>query len=201
MQYTIVLLSTLFNMLFFGCNNSESVKPTPVDTSVILPLKIGNSWHYKSYEYDTTGKLTDTWNIYYQVIDQFYVGYNLVSKMKITNDLTNDTMYLFYFNKADGCYWGFYDSSVFKSVLYYKYPGKAGDIWKLRYGSVKIISINETFTCPAGSFNCYKYDMNPEDSTSRNFDFLAPGIGLVGNLFYNNNLNYGKVELISYSLK
>jgi hypothetical protein len=85
--------------------------------------------------------------------------------------------------------------------LLFKYPATLNEVY-LSYDSVKVkvISINENVTVPAGTFSCYHYQTNENGYLSDNY--ISPGVGMIkqNNLKLQTN-DIEKLELISYTIK
>jgi hypothetical protein len=168
---SIILLS------FFFSSCSDTSSPDISSNIDIIPLKKGNTWHYRMTGYDSTGS--------YSYPDESSI---IINDTIIFNNQTwysyNDIPSGFWYtNKSDG-YWVLFRSADGKSgndttLLLYKYPTFPGDA----YGEIKVISINEELELPIGNFKVihYSHDFEISDNPLLGsfHTYVASGIGVV----------------------
>ena len=145
----------LFSLSFIITTIPSCDKNNPVNngsSSVLVPLKTGNSWVKVSWHYDSTGAVTSTG------IDSLWVSGDTVIDGQTYSVIvdgfedSNGTLYLNPFNHIARNTASGYEE---------KYDGL--DLWNFDYPfSIRdstVISPNETVTVPAGTYNCivYKY--------------------------------------------
>ena len=176
----------------FSCKDSQS--PTAsVDTSVIIPLKVGNMWIYK----------TTSWSVRANSDSTFYSDTTRVNSQMVINNAvwflvttTTGVDTSKRQNRSDGL-WGF--DSLQGPELIIKYPANINDT----YGEYTVVTTDTAIDVSAGRFNCYVYKRINSNSETKLF--FAPGIGLIKEIIlvtsaYSDNI-YLLWELNSYSLR
>ncbi len=185
----MIICFFLVSFFFISCKNENELVDPPIDTSQIIPLKVGNFWTYQYTHYDTLG--------------------NIISVSSVTTRVISDTVIngkqAFLFNSGD-VFWnddsGFWIKSYQKSpILEYKYPANIGDYYN---NYITVICSDSLITSPRGNFKCYGY------SYDRGVNYVCPGIGVIKEEnFQSKNIGvsdidlylFQKSELIEYNLK
>ncbi len=200
--YTFILIAPI---IFTSC--SESTSPYS-NNDGLIPLSVGNSWSYQFTDYDSSGAVIYT-EIQTNKIDKdtiisnnIWYGYNYIP------------VSVWFINKADG-YWSFAKRNGNTlmndtSIIVYKYPTKAGDVYGNPYTPSEVISTEEEITVPAGTFNAIHITTN-YSSLNNNFlysfeTYIVPHIGVIkleqiGKKSNGDTYIVYKSELESYSLK
>ncbi|VAX28340.1 hypothetical protein MNBD_IGNAVI01-1010 [hydrothermal vent metagenome] len=204
-QKVFIYSLVLFSSLLFGC--SESTSPEEADANLI-PLKIGNTWSHNFTDYDSNGVVTST-KLQISTIDRDTTFSN-----KRWYSYSHIPRGVWFINK-DGGYWSWIKASLLHlendtSVVVYKYPTFAGDIYGDVETPTEVISIDEEITVPAGKFKVIHYVTRYISSDNYLIDsfekFIAPGIGVIKTMQVGKKANGDKFivykrELESYSLK
>lgn len=207
----INLLSILILLLISLISCGESTvnePPKKSNKNEIVPLSVGTYWKYKYTDYDTINpkisfseeritKDTTINNVKYFVLEKLF------SKNKS-----------FCYNDNNGYFQNSKDYNVFV-----KYPAQVGEIFYMNPYSdtVKVISVNQKITVPAGTFECYHYqsfDTIPRTENNgvvrekylAKVDFYySVGVGMVlfntTNVENNRSIVMIKKELIEYTVK
>ncbi len=188
--------SIIFSFLVVIClisACSESSSPTKHNDE-IFPLAIGNKWVYQK----TLGNGFDTTCTYQIMMDTI---------------LNNEKWYGYgctLLQNNESGLWAILidDSSTNRNpTLFYKYPALAGQEYEYTDIKVKVISINEEVTVPAGKFICYHYrfPLYKEEYLEVYMDYyLSPGVGMVKVEeydWYNGYLHCDGQVLVSYDIK
>lgn len=179
----------LLAVILFASACSESSSPSNKKLE-ILPLEIGNKWEYKT---SLEGEIND------------------MTAMIFKDTIINNERWFNYggcllmINREDGLWLRFYDDITNKWIeeLRYKYPAVAGEQYSDSLDFVKVLSVNERITVPAGTFNCYVYRIPLFEDNYMDF-YLCPGIGGIKTVSYENWNGHEIYEyqvLQSYSLK
>jgi hypothetical protein len=168
---------------FLGCKEVNMIDP-PIDTSAIIPLKVGNTWTYQFTMYDSLGS----------------VWASFPESTSILSDTLINGRKVFLFSSLD-YFWneesGFWTQTSGKQpLLVYKYPANVGESYGLL---ITVICKDSTINTPKGIFNCYGYSSGIANS------FVAPEIGVVKREYFQNRADgtaylFQKEELINYSL-
>jgi hypothetical protein len=206
------LLSILILLLFslISCDESAvNEPPKKSNNNEIVPLSIGNNWVYLNYDYE----IKPTPTIVY-------------SDEKITKDTIINNVKYFVLEKlfSPGKSFCYSDSSgYFQSSKDYnvkiKYPVQVGEVFYMSpyHDTVKVISVNQKITVPAGTFECIHYqsfDTIPkrEDNGVIREKYLAKvdfyysvGVGMVLTNYSTSENNRSivmiKKELMEYTVK
>ena len=180
----VEIVGFLIILLMAGCSNNNP------ETSVILPLNVGNQWIYKVTNPDDSNKV---------FFDTLSVSKDtLVNKEKwyIITHTWENSFKLILQNQADGLHLIDYYNTP---RIFLKYKAVPGEIYSpgKRDDSVKIISVNEKVKTIAGEFECYIYGSPKINIDNKDDHFcMAPGIGCIKTMIYNF-----KYELVKYNLK
>jgi len=196
--------------------NTEGFPPPPSD--VILPLAVGNYWHYFVDISSQTVTISITGTIIVQG-DLCYIWY-----------VEGDQFEWYYRNNPDGCWaYGYNGPSQNPPDLIYKYPATPGDSWQTNWMAVPYqttMNCESTNTTFESFSNCYKYHfffpIGKESSLimpiqifleeklnlqSRNisqgydiYQYFVPGIGMVGWENYFQGTRLYKVVVTDYHL-
>ena len=200
MKKLFIPLLFVIILLFAGCKDNGT---QPLDTSVIWPLKVGNYWDYRMYDYDSNGSIINDTLIHLEVItDTTILGRSLY---KINDEP------IYFYNLSDGLYVLMLDySGKDTNVLFLKYPANNNDYFNAEDDTTFVTNTSANIIVPAGSFNCYQYSgMKRYGNNSQIFFkmvmYFAPGIGWIKTEnydkdFYGNVKLYIITELISYKL-
>ncbi|HEY6171646.1 MAG TPA: hypothetical protein VIX80_05245 [Candidatus Kapabacteria bacterium] len=204
----LILLSLVCAYSLSGCSED-----TTLTTNIVVPLAIGNEWVYKTIDYHSMHRESDT--LYFDTV-----------KIVRSAFIHGDTIYytrrnVGFANRADG-YWG---TRVNRDLLQivFKHPCIKGEIFRvdtfpiIHFDSLgKEITFNvliksscdSTFvpiTVPAGSFRTIKYEVNFESPvmvfSQKSIYYVCPGVGIVLSYFYMWDKSFylaRKEELASY---
>lgn len=142
----------------------------------IMPLKIGHSWEYQMYMYDSLSDNLRKVNI---------VTYTVTADSTIGDE----TWY-----RIDGMgpngMWGVNRDDGFwiigptgEPMLLAKFPGQTGDEFTRIKGRITIINRIESagvqVVVPAGTYQCYKYAQEFGSKDRVTYSYYAPGAGLI----------------------
>ena len=149
----------------------------PVDpVGVIMPLAVGNKWIAEYLEYNDGG-------VSRRRLDTTSVERDTVIDGELRYMISVATGYV---NRDDGLYmWGL-DRQLGSPVLFFKYPASVGDeirpsshagdsVWLV----IRVRSVNESVTVPAGTFSCYHYVFATNTGQEISRSYLAPNVGFV----------------------
>ena len=193
MKKSIALLFIIVVLIFSGCKNNST---NPTNAKEIWPLKVGNYWTMKIYNYDSHGNVTDTSSSSYNVVSDTIINGRHIYVV------INDGYPNYYSNLSDG----FYQYSTYSDTLtiVLKYPVYAGETYLSGESTIKVLNTNEQVVVPAGSFSSYHYE-NIGDTDYKTVVHCKPGVGIIKmeycEIDINNNLRLvGKSELTSYKL-
>ena len=187
-----------FLALIFLVGCKEIVDPgqtdKPIDTSVIMPLKVGNSWTYKSLTIDTLTNDTTSIDVINSIRSEKIIG---------NEKWFVDNLHGILINRSNGIWSALNENDT---TFLAKYPAVVGDTFYVHQHNqsiMRVISTDSLIQTDAGTFRCYVYFNS--DSNGQAVQFYAPGIGLVYlDLFaksaYSNDL-YLKLVLAFYTIK
>lgn len=151
-SYSIIPISFLIILILSGCTK-EPTSPT-TDETVIMPLKVGNNWTYKSTKFYTNGEEGEssqyTMSILYDSVcneERCYKPYFNISQI--------DTVPFFFLNRKDGLYLLTMEKAEY--ILAFKFPAFKGDKYAFGNDTIRVESIDTNYTVPAGTFKCIKY--------------------------------------------
>ena len=182
----MIALKCFFYFLFvssiiFVSSCSESTSPELDNSNGLIPLKIGNSWNYEFTDYDSSGTIVQTEN---QIN-------TIVKDTTIMNAIWYSFNYLpnglWFTNKTDG-YWSFVKKGTGNitednSLIVFKYPTVAGDIYGNFDTPTEVIATDEEITVPAGTFKLIHVKTNYQSSNNyllNSFEtYIAPKIGVI----------------------
>jgi hypothetical protein len=187
---TSACLLILTVALLAGCNESDLTGP-PVDTSVIMPLKVGNMWIDRMSEYDPTGALTSTSFDTVTIISDDVIG---------NEHWFRNNQSVWRTNRSDGSWVRIDGIDIWLAM---KYPAAVLDTFHTDYWQetlengeagpqyityLLVTSIDTAITVPAGTFHCYSYKAMgayldgsplPDSMGATGQYFCSPGRGLV----------------------
>lgn len=183
----IFLLVFIYLLLVFGCKTIVDPGPSQniLDTTTIMPLKLGNSWSYKVTMFDTSKNVDTT----------FAVFMFLASDTVINSEhWYDDSRGYIYSNRSKGL-WRAINSDTNYFALY---PANKNDKFQILWDTATVISTDSTIVVPAGKYSCYVY------KARYSLRFFSPGIGLIYaeeyyHAAYSNDFIL-KWELTTYSL-
>ncbi len=187
MKKHCLILVVMLSVAFLTCGDDNSTNP--IDTSIVMPLKVGNCWEMTSYTYsylptDTTINQQTLFISGMRIIDNEY-WYEVRS---ILNNDTGSAMNMC-INREDG-FWFMPllgPDSYGAPYLMYKYPADQGDNYSSAGLYIHVESTATVVDVPYGSKTCYKYVFSTGMIGGPTFiDYLAPGVGSV----YSESRNY-----------
>ena len=199
MKRLILTVTASLSIFAIGCNDSNG--PLPVNTSVIMPLAVGNQWIGLITDFDNKGNVVsqkfDTLKVYkrefvngevWYYMDHFPLSWGM-------------GLYAFT-NRRDGLYEC--DSNLFaQAKLIAKYPAMPRDTFSSTFeGSPNgafsmyehvVDTLHQPITVPAGTYSCYVYHFEGYDWNGSDVrrgvlgpeEFYAPGVGLIQNGYCN----------------
>jgi hypothetical protein len=208
-RFILVICSLCFVLI--ACEKGTT--PQIIDTSVLIPLKLGNTWVYKITDNWTPVVRTSQLSLTVDSAVQFQGETHY--KMRITDIQTNESMIKedYYINRADGHYLKYVPEDGEPDVTLFKYPTFDGEvISEDEFFKFYVESVNADYTTPAGKFKCIKYvtiisfDGIEHDKT---INYIAPGIGIIASETYDKSPNLEDAPwyltsistLMSYKLK
>ncbi len=173
-------------------NCGDSSTNNTNDSSVIIPLAVGNSWQYATYRFRSSNS------------DSIYnidtVVNNIIREIILNNEkwfiggheefaLTNRKDGLWMIEEiGDGVF------PVESASLFFKYPTTVGDEWHWPSikDTIRTAGINELIVVPGGTFKCIDYQV--KYSTPNNYRSLlfAPNVGQI----YDRLIAYVSTEKI-----
>ncbi|MBE2188675.1 MAG: hypothetical protein KGZ71_08475 [Desulfobulbaceae bacterium] len=206
-----ILVMCTFCFILIACEKGTT--PQIIDTSVLIPLKLGNSWVYKEIDYWNPVATTSQFSLTVDSAVQFQGETHY--KMRITDIQTDETMIIdaYFINKADGHHFIYIPEDGEPDVTLFKYPTFDGEIISEdEYFKFYVESVNAEYTTPAGKFKCIKYvsivtiDGKEYEKT---INYIAPGIGRIADETYDKSPNLEDAPwnltsistLMSYKLK
>jgi hypothetical protein len=204
------LISLFVILIISSCNNEDNIiVPTKkISNNKIVPLSIGNNWLYLSND-NLTVKPTISYS------DE------RIAKDTIINNVKYFVLEKLFSSDKSFCYndsLGYFQSSKDYNVNI-KYPVQVGEVFYMNPFSdtVKVVSINQKITVPAGTFECIHYQSF--DTFSRTDDngvvigkylakvdfYYSVGVGMVltniSTLTKDSTTLHFKKELIEYTIK
>jgi len=229
----ISIIIFLFNLLITGCSDlsidNVSEGTLTIESPGIIPLKIGNTWQYKIYEYAND---TSYFNREYEI--SISENNLLILNGEETNTFNFNFMHAlrneirpvdwYYSNSNEGLrfYGGKTSSETYKcNWLRLKYPCTINDSWDFLFlygysdGSIGEISnqiitcidTNRSFITPLQTFECFVYSYNDEEDHGdykmryEINEFYKPFVGLIGiNIYYFDTSTDEKFLLYQYRL-
>jgi hypothetical protein len=187
----------------FGCKSNPS-NPQAPQTSVIMPLAIGNSWIYETTSYYPTGYASGITIDTTVIQNTAPIGgetFDFIRNYEPPN-LFSSTGYS---NRADGL-WLYYSGEAMMpyTILYVPYPAEPNIPYTQTSPfdySVTLLNADTAISVPKGNFHVLKYQRDYLDGVSGNpvfFDMLyyAVNIGLIYSESYSLD-STGKLILIS----
>jgi len=180
------ILPSIVLLLIFCMCTKENQLLNPNVNDVLMPLKIGNFWEYK----------TESDKIIKESIDSLYVK-NGINIYILNSDMGTWFAAQAVYNTPDGY---FIDNRLFVNEdnheFIFKYPCVKGMKWSNTnnfFGinvthNYEVLSVNETIKLSSGVFHCYVYKVYSKDTQSvineilyQSFEkyYFDPKIGLV----------------------
>jgi hypothetical protein len=159
-------------ILLGACSDkNEEITDPPLPEGDIVPLSVGNQWVFDSYNSKThTLDATITMDIIDKLSDNEYQFGWTVDYINGDFMYHQGTCQL----KEDGYY---------EPALLYKYPAKKGEEYSNGLSNIKVSSLYEVITVPAGTFKCIRYETYWSDFEGGwNFDcytWVSPGVGQI----------------------
>ncbi len=157
-----VLFAVLFSISFFvGCNE-KSTEPIEEKTNYLLPLAVGNTWHFKLYSQSSDSLGEAVWNILNKIsIDG--KEYFLINSSGFGNS------YMVARNESNGFFLSGYDSTNgFLWPIFFKYPAEDNEIYQYQIlGTDSILNIKvkkQNLLIGNQNYSCYGYihiNVNP----------------------------------------
>ncbi|HWF43260.1 MAG TPA: hypothetical protein VG537_01335 [Candidatus Kapabacteria bacterium] len=208
MKQLFLTVTASFSIVAIGCNDGAGPQPVKINTSVIMPLAVGNRWIGQITDYDARGEITsqkfDTLNIYKSRVISGETWYYLDHFPRFS--ISGDTAQYQLINRSDGLYEC--DSEHFgQATLIAKYPAMPQDTFSTStdastgffYEDV-VDTVDQQIIVPSGKFRCNVYHFEGFGRVSSDVidnvvgpeQFYAPGIGLIENGYVNVN---GSVNL------
>jgi len=200
-----LLFILLLSILILRCSEPTEPNSSP---SVIIPLKIGNTWNYSRTVYDSTGFVYYTDNIISSVQRDTIINY---TKWYGFTDAPGS---VYFTNKLDG-YWAlqtiaypYFPNDT--SFIVYEYPAHVGDIYGSPNSPREVVSVDEHITVSAGEFEVIHIVTTFIGSNNYQLDsyeiYITPGIGIIkrmqlGKKYDGTKFVVYKYELENYTLK
>jgi len=206
--FVILGFTALLSIGMIGCDDDNPAEVGDPGPLVIMPLSIGNQWvieERRSHEFFPD---VDTTMYVYVVDSTFHWGDE--EWYSITTTVDSNSYVSFRRNDYEGLYnLEIYDWENDTTMgLFLKYPGEPGDIWETPWqwddndgfnDSLRLMSISETVTVPAGTFDgCYLYRYN--DNFYNEGLWYKPGIGFIKSTWHFDRV-MRVYELVSYSVE
>ncbi|MES2767076.1 MAG: hypothetical protein V4642_14470 [Bacteroidota bacterium] len=179
---TIFFIAAMLTGMTFGsCTKKDNPVDTPVETGVILPLKTGNHWSYRTTTTDSTEETqtkvvdTETETIINSITADGTTWYGMESSVGTGSMGQKPVVY--YQNRNDGAW---YRSYLDSAEIFYKYPAQPNTSYTALGHTMNLISTAEKVTVPAGTYTCYHYRMVIVNGPVFTNDYyLAPNVGIV----------------------
>lgn len=182
LAYPLVAILSLST--WAGCGDDDPTVPSG-PTDGLMPLQIGNSWSYWSFNVNpVTGDTSGVENI--------SVAISGTERIGGTDYFQFDDGVTVAQNRSDGLFFSAYDSQgeQFFDDLFFKFPAESGETYGYNVvetpGALLRIKVTITnVTVPAGGFESYAYELIDRSSGGQvaTFDsvvfYLTPGVGLV----------------------
>lgn len=157
-----------------GTQGEKSFSREGLDTTVIMPLTIGDMWVYEVSALDTIDNMMKPVRI-----DTFEVTRDTIidgERWFVVKDMTPPGGRVI--NREDGFWQCRRDQEPF---LFLKYPASPGDeySWNIRDITVenRVIAADAEVTVPAGTFTCYKYTQLADLQNIIVDYYFVPGVG------------------------
>lgn len=180
MKFRKMLIALVAGALFLavnGCSKDDDNKPSNNNSGSIEFLKVGNEWVYDYTAVDANG----------------IVKYKILSKddkgnMKVNWFMGED--FEIYWHESNGSFANLSEGPDGQKLIVYTKTCKVGDTWSAKgendngqevTQTNKVVSISETVTTPAGTFNnCVKVHQTTTEDTRLQIDFyINPQYGIV----------------------
>ncbi len=202
--FALILLTIFVN----SCGDNGT---NPTDTSVLMPLKIGNSWEYIDCIYHSDNKI-ETIEYTLNIDSQIEVNNQTYFQLNLINSQSNNIYFVksYHQNKQDGHYI-LYDLDDLNSMNFLKYPTIRQElIYQNEWQKFFTEDVDAIIEVKAGKFKCIKYVLNSYNDYNVLYKILnfyySPGVGLILNEVLDLDKEKGifklamKTELKSYKL-
>jgi len=201
---------SLFFLLAVACLGCAS--------NSIMPLKVGNSWHYRWARINSYGDTLNKQENYILVVEDSTIAKERWSQIRKNYGDSISTK-SFAINRSEGLFRFFRLSSTQNLDL--PYPAEVGatsvkrdTINEIIYvDSVYLQSINQSVTVPAGKFSSYLYrrifismqasNLESQGPPLTSDEYYVPGVGFVKGLYYGISKTEGRPNeevLIDYKV-
>jgi hypothetical protein len=189
-----------FVVLLISLVSCKEQATNTIDTTYIIPLKVGNIWYYKYFVYDSIGEVKNVYNDTIAITKDSMINGKHIYYMRETLSANKLIYNRWLINQDDGTYSWRTHNGKDTFIIYLKYPAKIGDFFTHPNEMTVIDSIQTPYQVPAGSFDCYKYNYLPDYGGELFFSYYSPGVGLIAKEnYYRNIINIKKV-LINFHL-
>jgi hypothetical protein len=159
----IIVLAAVFYCC--SCNTSDNPVAPPVQSSVMMELKQGNQWTYRTTAFDSSGNVRSTGTTESRIVRDTMI--NNESWFFVRSDSTTFELFT---NKSDGLWYMSLNSSGKISqapVLIAKYPADVNDSWPSLSGyTMKLAAKDMSVSVPSGTYSCYQYSIFDSASQS-----------------------------------
>ena len=181
-RYKIRTILIICSCLFSACSDYP---PDPIieKPDVLLPLAIGNEWHYTEIKSDSANtQVSETDTVTYKVMQRLPGENQAYFAVQISRNSSSYQTFSYLANKSDGL-WELEDNSFpFSYNLLFKYPAVVGDQYSQGAFIVTVRAIDTLVATADSSFFCYQYHFEPvnvQNYLSNSDIFYAPNIGYV----------------------
>lgn len=198
--------------LLVGCGNDKSKDDasatsggTPVeiivgDTTVIMPLAIGNRWIYEVSQFDSVAgefipARVDTFEVTGDTLIEDKVWYIVSNMIPDGGRIIN----------LEGGLWQYRPGT--ETFLFLKFPVNEGAEYPTKIGPSmvknRVTGVDLRLTVPAGMFTCYKYSQFIRPPGVTIDYYFQPGVGGIRMCVYSGDglIPISRHDLIEYELK
>ncbi len=136
----------------------------------VVPLATGNIWKYDGVEYDTSGRVTETFGEVNRVTSDILIfGYHLF-------DYDGRCV----INTDSGLVWRdpFSPDTSYRFDTYLQYPTHAGASYQLFGDDVHVASAHTLITISIGSFHCVQYQTYMDGQHTTDW-YVCPNLGII----------------------
>lgn len=212
----------LIGLVLISCDKDEVSY-----SKQLLPLKEGNEWFYKVYEYDELidtvhmrvannekinheGVILDSYKFYSSPVRILNPEYGYIYSVDETNGLMQVGVFSI-------------DESLIMPSLYFKYPVSEGANWEYKHlvfsmsndetsielkfngtETMECLEVNHEFQYNNKNLQCivFKDNFSPyDDEIWARLTYIVPGIGIVKTEHFINDVLYREMVLYNYKLK